>query len=173
MIPGRQRAQKTPRSHALPYSDVASEIRLMEWLVDRGFPAMRSCPMKNGSLSGQINTKWGVYNIPCFEKVPGKSLEDADGTLQIVKGYGKTLGMLHSLMKEYPYPQERRDHKVLLKVIEKRLGQYHAPEPVMQKFARLSENLLICRFAQTITVLFIIILSRIMYSMTRKPGRTA
>lgn len=124
-----------------PFSDVASEIRLIEWLVDRGFPAMRPLPMKNGNLSDQINTKWGIYNISCFEKVPGDSLEDTDGTLQIVKGYGETLGMLHSLMKEYPYPEERRDHKALFKVIETRLSQYHAPEPVMKEFAWISEEL--------------------------------
>lgn len=124
-----------------PISDVASEIRLMEWLVGRGFPAMKSLPMKNGKLSDQINTKWGIYNISCFEKVPGDSLEDTDVTLQIVKEFGETLGMLHSLMKEYPYSEERRDHKALLKEIETRLSQYHASEPVMKEFAQISEKL--------------------------------
>ena len=121
--------------------DVKSEICLMEWLIDKGFPAMRPVPMKDGKLFGQINTEWGTYNVSCFEKVSGNSLEDTKGTLQIVKGYGKTLGELHALMKEYPYSEERRNHKMLLGEIEERMQKYGASEIVRKEFEDVRKEL--------------------------------
>ena len=122
-------------------SDVESEICLMEWLLEKGFPAMRPVPMKSGKLFDQINTEWGTYNVSCFEKVAGKSLEDTKGTLQIVKGYGKTLGELHALMKEYPYSEKRRNHKVLLDEIEERMQAYGASEIVKKEFEDVRKEL--------------------------------
>ena len=121
--------------------DVKSEICLMEWLIDKGFPAMRPVPMKDGKLFGQINTEWGTYNVSCFEKVSGNSLEDTKGTFQIVKGYGKTLGELHALMKEYPYSEERRNHKMLLCEIEERMQKYGASEIIRKEFEDVCKEL--------------------------------
>ncbi len=121
--------------------DVKSEMCLMEWLIDKGFPAMRPVSMKDGKLFGQINTEWGIYNVSCFEKVSGNSLEDIKGTLQIVKGYGKTLGELHALMKEYPCFEERRNHKMLLCEIEERIQKYGAPEILRKEFEDVCEEL--------------------------------
>lgn len=122
-------------------ADVESEICLMKWLIERGFLAMRPVPMKSGKLFGQITTEWGTYNVSCFEKVAGNSLEDTKGTLQIVKGYGKTLGELHALMKEYPYSERRRNHKMLLDEIEERMRRYDASEIVRKEFEDVCKNL--------------------------------
>ena len=121
--------------------DVKSEICLIERLIDKGFPAMRPVPMKDGKLFGQINTEWGTYNVSCFEKVSGNSLEDTRGTLQIIKGYGKTLGELHALMKEYPYSEERRNHKMLLCEIEERMQKYGSLEIVRKEFEDVCKEL--------------------------------
>lgn len=122
-------------------ADVESEICLMEWLIERGFPAMHPVPMKDGKFFGQINTEWGTYNVSCFEKVSGNSLEDTKGTLQIVKGYGKTLGELHALMKEYPYSEKRRNHKMLLNEIEGRMQKYSTSEIVRKEFGEVCREL--------------------------------
>ncbi|MBQ8821747.1 MAG: phosphotransferase [Lachnospiraceae bacterium] len=122
-------------------SDVEAEICLIRWLIERGFPAMHPVPMKDGRLFGQINTEWGAYNVSCFEKVAGKSLEDTNGTLQSVKGYGKTLGELHGLLKEYPYSEQRRSHKVLLNEIEERMQKYGASEIVRKEFGDVCKEL--------------------------------
>ena len=121
--------------------DVESEICLMKWLIERGFPAMRPVPMKSGKLFEQITTEWGTYNVSCFEKVSGNSLEDTRGTLQIVKGYGRTLGELHALMKEYPYSAKRRNHKMLLCEIEERIQKYGASEIVRKEFEDVCKEL--------------------------------
>lgn len=122
-------------------SDVETEVCLIEWLIERGFPVMRPVQMKDGKLFGQVSTEWGTYNVSCFEKVPGKSLEDIEGTLQIVKGYGETLGKLHALMKEYPYSEKRRNHKMLLDEIEERMQEYGASEIVSKEFFSVCKEL--------------------------------
>ena len=121
--------------------DVKSEICLVEWLIDKGFPAMRPISMKDGKYFRQINTEWGSYNVSCFEKVSGDSLDNTKGTFQIVKGYGKTLGELHALMKEYPYSEERRNHKMLLCEIEERMQNYGASEIVRKEFEDVCKEL--------------------------------
>jgi len=115
-------------------ADIESEIYLIKWLNENGFPAMRPVPMKDGRLFGQISTDWGIYNVSCFEKVRGNSLEDIRGTLQIVEGYGNTLGELHALMKKYPCAQKRRGHELLLEEIEERIQKYDAPEIIRKEF---------------------------------------
>ena len=122
-------------------ADVISEINLIEWLIEKGFPAMRPVPMKNGELAKQVSTEWGTFNVSCFEKVPGKSLEDTNGTLQIVRGYGYTLGKLHSLLKEYPNPEKRRNHKALLEEVSNRIREYGAPESVKAECVSVCEAL--------------------------------
>lgn len=108
-------------------ADVASEVRLIQWLVDQGYPAMKPVPMHNGKYTDVITTKWGSYNVSCFEEVPGDSLEDCEGSLALVRGYGKSLGMLHALLKTYPFSNERRDHQALLCEVRDRLIRYGAP----------------------------------------------
>jgi len=123
------------------FEDVVTEISLIESLIEKGFSAMKPVPMKDGERAKQVATEWGKYNVSCFEKVPGKSLEDVAGTLDIVKGYGHTLGKMHALLKEYPAQEDRRDHKELLKEIRERLEMYEAPKRVNAECASLSREL--------------------------------
>lgn len=75
------------------FADVSSEILLIQWLNEKGFPAMRPIAMKTGEFAKEIRTKWGTYNVSCFAKVSGDSLEDTEGNLDIVRGYGGILGL--------------------------------------------------------------------------------
>ncbi len=118
-----------------PAADVRSEIKLIQWLLDNGFSVMRPVPMLDGTLSRVLSTEWGEYNVSCFARVPGKQLTDVDGTMAVVRGYGESLGRLHSLVKQYPAADERRDHKAILQEIGERLTRYGAPE-LMQRELR-------------------------------------
>lgn len=122
-------------------SEVESEICMLEWLRKKEFPAMQVVPMKDGRLFGQIHTEWGDYNVSCFEKVPGNSLEDTKGNQAVIRGYGKILGELHALMKEYPYPETRRNHKDLLEEITERMQKYGASDIVWKEVSAVSKEL--------------------------------
>ena len=90
----------------------------------------KSC--KTGEFVKEVRTEWGTFNVSCFAKVPGNSLEDTKGGLSIIRGYGQILGKLHSLMKDYPCSEKHRSHEDLLKEIGTRIKEYDAPEKVEQ-----------------------------------------
>ena len=123
------------------YADVQSEIHLIEWLIEQNFPAMKPYPMKEGSLSKQIKTQWGTVNVSCFEAVFGETLEDINGTPELAYGYGKTLGLLHRKLMDYPFTSERKNHNELLEEIYNRLVLYHAPDYVISELFKVKEEL--------------------------------
>lgn len=123
------------------FSTVISEIHLIKWLNEQGFSAMRLVAMKNGEFAKEISTEWGTFNVSCFAKVSGNSLEDTKGNLAIIRGYGQILGKLHALMKEYPCPEKHRNHKDLLKEIGDRIKEYDAPEPVKAQYLTVCSEL--------------------------------
>lgn len=124
-----------------PTGDVLSELRLIEWLIDNGYPAMRPCPMHDGSTCTVLDTRWGAYNVSCFEAVPGNTLEDCEGTPGLVRGYGKTLGRLHALMKRYPYADTRRDHTALTAEIRERFKLHGAPDALLREWDAVTAGL--------------------------------
>lgn len=122
-------------------SEVVSEVKLINWLIDNGCNVMKPFPMKNGKFVDVVNTIWGDYNVSCFERVPGMDLERIHGTLDIVRGYGECLGKLHKTIKNYPVQEERRDHKALLDEIRNRLRSYGASDLVLSELSDVEKEL--------------------------------
>ena len=122
-------------------SEVESELHFITWLLERGFPIMKPYPMKDGKLYDVLPTQWGTYNVSCFEKVSGETLEDADGSPELARGYGRILAELHNLSAEYPYSYERKGHAELLSGIKERLGRNNAPEAILSQCDKLTDEL--------------------------------
>lgn len=139
--PGRQAFLRLSPAEEKSYEAVTSEIRLIEWLIGRGYPAMKPVAMKDGRTSAQVDTKWGRYNVSCFERVPGVTLERAEGSVEMCRGYGRLLGRLHRLMTEYPYAYERQSCEKFLKEIAGRLKKYGAKERVLFEMERVREEM--------------------------------
>lgn len=121
--------------------DVRSELQLIQWLISQGFPAMKPCPMTDGRLCATLETSWGVYHMSCFEAVDGETLEDCEGSATLVMGYGRTLGRLHELLKRYPDPESRRDHRALMAEIRERFAAYHAPAVLLTEWDSVNREL--------------------------------
>lgn len=130
-------------------SDVESEIRFISWLLENGFDAMKPYAMKNGKLCDTVVTKWGTWQVSCFECVHGETLEDAEGSLELAFGYGKTLGEMHNLSERYPFSEERRSHLELLNEIGERLKKHHAPETVLTEFDAVCKEVSVLESNQT------------------------
>lgn len=108
-------------------AEVESELRFISWLIEKGYPIMKPYPMKNGCLCDVISTRWGTYNVTCFEGVEGDTLEEPDGDCTIAYGYGRTLAELHNLSEEYPYANERKSCFDLLNEVKERFIRYGTP----------------------------------------------
>ena len=128
-------------SEEKPFSSVVAEIHLIKWLNEKGFPTMKPVAMKTGEFAKEMRTEWGTFNVSCFAKVSGNSLEDTKGNLSIVRGYGQILGKLHSMMKEYPSSEKHRSHEDLLKEIGNRIKEYDAPEIVKEEYRAVCSEL--------------------------------
>jgi len=123
------------------FMNVVSEIDLIKWLNEKGFPAMKPVAMKTGEFVKEVHTEWGKYSVSCFARVSGDSLEDTKGTPYIVRGYGQILGKLHSLMKEYPSTEKYRNYNDLLNEIGDRLKEYDVPEMVRAEYRAVCSEL--------------------------------
>ena len=122
-------------------ADVVSVIRLIEWLIGQGVPAMKPYPMKDGRVYAEIETAWGRYHVTAYEQVAGETLEDCDGSLALVRGYGRTLGQLHAQLKRYPHAETRPDHAALMAEVRERFSAYHAPAAPIAEWEDVSREL--------------------------------
>lgn len=124
-----------------PAAEVEWEARLAEWLNTRGFNAMKPYPMRDGSVTAVRDTRWGIYNVSCYEAVDGETLEDCEGGPDLVRGCGRTLGLMHRHLKECPFGEERRDHRALMDETRERLLRYGAPESLLREWESVNEAL--------------------------------
>jgi len=123
------------------FQEVESEVHFITWLNDNQFPVMKPYPMKNGKLCDVVKTKWGSYNVSCFQRVLGKTLDDCEGSLELVYGYGKTLGEFHNMSQRYPFANERYQYSDMLNEIEKRFDKYNAPDYIFAVLNDVKEEL--------------------------------
>lgn len=121
--------------------DVVFEVDLISWLLNNGCNVMKPVQMTNGKYVDVADTRWGEYNVSCFERVFGEDLESVQGTIDIVRGYGECLGRLHQIIKQYPRQEERRSHIDLIDEIRIRLLNYGAPRLLLDELNRVESEL--------------------------------
>ena len=92
-------------------SDVRAELEFIQYLRDRGYPALRAVPAKDGRALVKADTPWGEYLAVAFDRVPGESLENAEITPDIAACYGAALGRLHTLSTKYHPTLTRWSHE--------------------------------------------------------------
>ena len=77
------------------------EIEFIQYIRSKGYNALEPVLSLDGNYIEIIDTKWGKYYANVFEKVLGEQLEDIELNNDLVYGYGKSLGLLHRLSKDF------------------------------------------------------------------------
>ena len=80
---------------------ILAELEFLEYLRSGGYPVPETLPSKNGNELELVNTPWGDYLAVVFKRVPGDALNRIEITDDVIYGYGKSLGRLHSLSQQY------------------------------------------------------------------------
>ena len=80
---------------------ILAELEFLEYLRSGGYPVPETLPSKNGNELELVNTPWGDYLAVVFKRVPGNALYKIEITDDVIYGYGKSLGRLHSLSQQY------------------------------------------------------------------------
>lgn len=113
-----------------PLDEVTDDIAVIRWLRQEGFAAMEPVPMKDGRYCALLATPWGDQVASCFRQVDGQPVEDMPASAELVTGYGRCLGLLHSLLESCPAGQKRCTHAEWLDTAEERLIAYGAPDSI-------------------------------------------
>ncbi|UCC16284.1 MAG: phosphotransferase [Dehalococcoidales bacterium] len=87
---------------------IRAELEFLRYLRSEDYRVPDTLPSKNGNELELINTPWGDYLAVVFERVPGNALSRIEITDDILYGYGKALGELHTLSRRYHPDRYRR-----------------------------------------------------------------
>lgn len=124
--------------------ELLGELDFLQFLQQRGFPALRPIPADSGELLLTIDAPDGPWYACAFTCVPGQPLEDLPMNSSIAYAYGAALGHLHRESMAYRPPMPRRSHADALAWIRSSLRDGGAPESLLQQteeVARLLEAL--------------------------------
>lgn len=111
--------------------NVLGELGFVEYLGERGYPALRYIPAVTGEKVLKLSTPWGGYYAAAFEDVGGVPLEETRLSANVLQAYGRALGRLHSLSEEYRPKVRKWSHSDLLDWTGRVLRQYHAPREIL------------------------------------------
>ena len=90
---------------------ILAELAFLRYLNQNGYPCLHPVVSKHGNELEVVDTPNGRYYASVFLGVPGKSLGDQPITAEILFGWGKQMGLLHRLSKDYtPEDYRRIDH---------------------------------------------------------------
>lgn len=119
--------------------NVRGEMEFIQYLLDRGYPALRPVPAKTGEVCLVLNTRWGRYYAAAFHRVGGVPLEDTD--LEMAEEYGRALGRLHSLASQFAPETKKWTHAEALDWTASVLSEYRAPDFAAAECAALKREL--------------------------------
>lgn len=117
--------------------NLVGELEFLQYVRNAGYPAMKPVEAKNGEVLLTLDTEWGSYYASVFEGVPGTCIEDTDYREEVMLAYGKALGWLHQLSKEYMPMQKKWSYREALvwvrKVLEEHLASVTCKEQEAEK----------------------------------------
>jgi Ser/Thr protein kinase RdoA (MazF antagonist) len=113
------RYEKNGQSFFLRFGDishmsfnlVSAEIDWVLYLLNRNIPAVKPVASDNGLFVERINTGSNSYNVVAFEEAEGDQLDFGNPKSwndSVVRDWGKTIGRMHSVTKEYKPKSSRR-----------------------------------------------------------------
>ena len=112
---------------------IKGELDWINFLADRGAPVCQAYPSPNGEFVERVDVadKTSYFVVSVFEKAEGEFLHNNIELLtqELVQKWGKLIGMLHRLAKDYPEPSENMKRSEWSHYIPK-IEQYLADDSV-------------------------------------------
>lgn len=120
--------------------NMLAELEFLGYLRDNNYAATQAKPSKNGRELEIVNTPWGWYYAAVFPRVRGKALGDIEITDDITLQWGRALGKLHRLSREYkPAISRRNTWKDQLEWIKRLLKELPDETDAMREADKLTE----------------------------------
>jgi len=144
---GAERILRVTHSSHRTVNQIAGEIDWLNYLSDHGVPAAREYDSPQGNLVEVIEAEDGSYfMIVSFQKAPGRILGPGEWREELIEEWGRIVGMMHRLTKDYPDPGDdlRREHwhqfdylNVRKYLPESELGIIEKTEALVEKLRKL------------------------------------
>lgn len=80
---------------------ILAELEFLRYLKSKDYSVIEAEPSKNKRELEIVNTPWGKYYAAVFKRVKGNALDDIEITDDIALLWGRSLGRLHKLSKDY------------------------------------------------------------------------
>jgi len=90
----------TPPGHKT-LTEVEAEVDWLVYLSENDAPVARVVPSRNDNLVETITTDAGTIFVVCFEWAPGHLVTKEDFSPELFQTWGKAVGMMHRLTKDY------------------------------------------------------------------------
>lgn len=108
--------------------NVFGEMEFINYLLERGYPALKPIRAKTGEVCLVLNTQWGRFYATAFSRVSGVPMEDTDMSNETMFEYGKSLGWLHSLSSQFVPKTKKWTHIETLDWIASVLSEFNGPD---------------------------------------------
>ncbi|MDO8056390.1 MAG: phosphotransferase [Candidatus Hermodarchaeota archaeon] len=98
-------------SKHMTFDLVQAELDWVSYLVDKGVPAVKPIESVNERILEKVITDDGYLNIVAFEKAIGEHLDNGNPqnwSDEIIKDYGRIVGKMHALSKDYKAKEAKR-----------------------------------------------------------------
>jgi Ser/Thr protein kinase RdoA (MazF antagonist) len=98
-------------SSHMTYDLVTAEIDWVVYLLQKGLPVVKPVKSEKGTYVERIGMGKDSYNVVAFEKAEGEQLDFGDPKSwndSVVKDWGKIVGRMHSVTKDYKAKSARR-----------------------------------------------------------------
>lgn len=90
---------------------VQAELDWVSYLVENDIPVVKSIKSVNNKILEKVNLDDGHYNVVSFEKAKGEHLDHRNPqnwSNEIIKEYGRMIGQMHALSKNYKGKEAKR-----------------------------------------------------------------
>lgn len=80
---------------------IKGEIDFIKYLYDNGVPVAKPVPISKDNFVGQFEVDGREISVVSFEKLKGKMGVQAKWSPRLIQKWGKTMGKIHALSKNY------------------------------------------------------------------------
>lgn len=121
--------------------NLQGELEFLHYLRAKGYPSLEPIPAENGEALLTLQTQWGDYYATAFYGVEGDSIEDSDFSHPVCFAYGKALGRLHKLSRDFRPTVRKQTHLDLLDQLEAQFARFHCEEGLFLVLQTLRKSL--------------------------------
>ncbi len=102
----RARILRITHSSHRTENEILGELDWLNYLASNGVPAARAYDSPQGKLVERVHAPDGSYFlVASFEKAPGRILGPGEWTPELIREWGRIVGMTHRLTTDYPDPE--------------------------------------------------------------------